>query len=237
MAETLSIYQLCYSFKSQPSSALPSNTSKSNIDVSNRYQLPGSGRIAFGKIVEDRPLFKSSSSVSPTNNPNTTTDNLENKFSSLDIIGPSQQTSEAQSQAMDVDTSGNSTPKVPKIPAVSTKTNQPRANNKRPPPTSQAATSRPAPTKPHVTGNPYLPPGGGRAPSSNPKQSMPNAGQSGKLAAMARLKALGEDWPEEEELPGMAMPSSSYLNSATFSREASNATQRQRKIQSAKRQV
>eukprot|EP01039_Chlorochromonas_danica_P000376 gene376-409_t len=236
MAETLSIYQLCYSFKSQPSSAVPSTKSKN--DISQRYQLPGSGRIAFGKIVEDRPLFKPSSSVNPTNKPQASTDNLENKFSTLGIIGSSEQASKAQSQVMDVDTNSNSTPAVPKKPSVSTNNNQQqRVNNKRPPPTSQAATSRPAPTKPHVTGNPYLPPGGGKAPSNNPKQSLPNAGQSGKLAAMARLKALGEDWPEEEELPGMAMPNSSYLNSATYSRETSNATQRQRKIQSAKRQV
>lgn len=64
---------------------------------------------------------------------------------------------------------------------------------------------------------------------------------AGRAAAMARMAAMGEDWPEEEELPGISRPSPTAINSSTggLSRDANkqlnDAMQRQKKVVTAKR--
>lgn len=63
-----------------------------------------------------------------------------------------------------------------------------------------------------------------------------------RAAAMARMAAMGEEWPEEEELPGMTRPNqTSAINSNTgsLSRDANkqynDAMQRTKKVVTAKR--
>ena len=88
-------------------------------------------------------------------------------------------------------------------------------------------------------------------------------GTGGRAAAMAKMAALGEDWPEEEELPGMQLPMTQslvgasgnggraggagsstggngastvgVLPSAAVRRDVTNAGQRQRKVKASKR--
>lgn len=69
-----------------------------------------------------------------------------------------------------------------------------------------------------------------------------STGNAGRAAAMARIAAAGDEWPEEEDLPGMSAPSSSVLQqSGTLSRSANkqfnNALQRQKKVATAKKQT
>lgn len=60
-------------------------------------------------------------------------------------------------------------------------------------------------------------------------------GTSGRAAAMAKMKALGQDWPEEEELPGYGVISSSSANiNNDIRNEINKSTQRQRKVKTAR---
>ena len=72
--------------------------------------------------------------------------------------------------------------------------------------------------------------------SNIPSSSVP----SSKQAAMAKMAALGEEWPEEEELPGMKLPVTSSLNGSgdvtkDTMKQFNNATQRQKKVIIAKK--
>lgn len=65
---------------------------------------------------------------------------------------------------------------------------------------------------------------------------------AGRAAAKARMAAMGEEWPEEEDLPGFSRPnpaSSVNASTGTLSRDASkqlnDAMQRQKKVVIAKR--
>lgn len=64
---------------------------------------------------------------------------------------------------------------------------------------------------------------------------------AGRAAAKARMAAMGEEWPEEEDLPGFSRPNPSAVNASTgtLSRDANkqlnDAMQRQKKVVTAKR--
>lgn len=73
-------------------------------------------------------------------------------------------------------------------------------------------------------------------PSSKPTMN------AGRAAAKARMAAMGEEWPEEEDLPGFSRPnptSSVNASTGTLSRDANkqlnDAMQRQKKVVTAKR--
>lgn len=219
-----SIYQICSSYRNGENDYSGLKAKRAAVQCEQRYSLPGTGRIAFGSIASDRPLFKPSNH-SETKPPSKT---LESEFSHMDIEGQA------------------NSPAVPAIPVQSTqptttpssndRNNSGRVSNKRPfPPSNTSAAPKPQ-SAVAPTGNPYLinNAGRGRPMGAN---STTVAGQAGKLAAMARLAALGEDWPEEEDLPGLSMPVSSSLapsNSAVM-KEARNSMQRQQKVVIAKR--
>jgi hypothetical protein len=105
----------------------------------------------------------------------------------------------------------------------------------------QITDSAPLPTTTKT--NPYGLPPPRTKPFVNNSNSVPVVGvgqTTGKVAAMARMKALGEEWPEEEELPGFALPSSSLVSSAGLpskdvTKEANKSLHRQQKLNVAKR--
>lgn len=67
----------------------------------------------------------------------------------------------------------------------------------------------------------------------------PSTNAMGSAAAKARMTALGEDWPEEEELPGFNPASSALANNGGASKDAlrmaNNSMQRQKKVIIAKK--
>lgn len=84
--------------------------------------------------------------------------------------------------------------------------------------------------------------GGVSATSKAPGSSAKPAVHAGRAAAMARMAAMGEEWPDEEELPGFSRPNtSSAINSSTgtLSRDANkqlnDAMQRQKKVVTSKK--
>jgi hypothetical protein len=231
--ETLSLYRICHNFETHAMASQDFKPASKNQPL-NRYFLPGTGRFAFGEAVAaERPLFKLHKNLSdvsvPVDRCKRSGDILESKFSSLGInssneIAPKQKnyTQNNDSSAMDVQSASSSITG--------------RQSNKRPHPNAGKPTS--APQRPSHTPSKTVPSLG---PVSNPYISKPSnqavAGQSGKLAAMARLAALGEDWPEEEELPGLRMPISSSLATGNISvmKETQIAGHRQKKVQTAKK--
>lgn len=126
--------------------------------------------------------------------------------------------------------SGISKPNNPaNKPPVSSKPPVPGAPNYNS--STNAKTNKPpaAAIPPKVIPNPYVQVGG--------KPSM----TAGRSAAMARMAALGEDWAEEEDLPGMSMPISSNVLrtgqvSSTVSKETNKSISRQQKLKVAKQQ-
>eukprot|EP01031_Cornospumella_fuschlensis_P026825 gene26825-32412_t len=213
--ETISVYRVCESFResgdelrSQVAGAKPALKRELH-----RYHVSGTGRFAFGLAATDRPLFKEMSEVSgksaplPSNIRNG--DDIERKLSTLELSHSNEAT------AMDVDKS------------IATK-----QNNKRPLPQSNAATkSSAAPNAPNKVPSKAHP--GGTRPANNAPNLV--VGQSGKQAAMSRLAALGELWPEEEDLPGMSMPVSTSTTPGAYAKDAYDAAARLRKVQTAKR--
>lgn len=222
MTEVISIYHICNSFK-QHSLLAPDSKPSAQPQALNRYQLPGTGRLAFGKIAEDRPLFKLSRHSTDCSSGRSTGDVLEAQFSTMDLEAH-------KPTAVPMDEEDAITPQTPRLESAVIGS---KSSNKRPMP-SPAINPKAKPVS--NASNPYLT-GKSNSASTGRPAATAVAGQSGKLAAMARLAALGEAWPEEEDLPGMAMPASSALNSGNMSKEAYNATQRQRKVQTAKRKV
>lgn len=69
----------------------------------------------------------------------------------------------------------------------------------------------------------------------------PSANAMGSAAAKARMAALGEDWPEEEELPGFTPASSALASGGGASKDAMkmahNSMQRQKKVIIAKKKT
>lgn len=85
----------------------------------------------------------------------------------------------------------------------------------------------------------------GAVSSASKSQQQLGVGVGGRAAAMARMAVLGEEWPEEEELPGAFSSVSSNVTtsgsaatagvSKEVSKEMHNAHQRAQKIKAAKR--
>ncbi|RYH19553.1 hypothetical protein EON65_25910 [archaeon] len=206
--ETISVYRLCESYRQrcdEVGGGAPDAKSTSTKE-SPRFHVTGTGRIAFGTAAMDRPLFKAANDTSkakPVPSGSRTGEEIETKFSTLELSPASTQ----QSTPMDV-----------------VKSSTTRQNNKRPLPTSNIANKAPV-----VPAKSTQPTQGVRQPANLV------VGQSGKQAAMARLAALGEEWPEEEDLPGMSLPVSSSTSAGAYSKEAFDAAARIRKVQTAKR--
>lgn len=238
----------------------PNNISSNNSGNLNRYELPGTGRVAFGPPQEIREIFhfyakkqnksqpQSQSNAMDIDKANIALENLNIKETqddnSMEVQSntSSKDKKRAQSISKSESTEQNKSKSMKINPTSSTGNKSASSNNN-----SNASQSQ----KP----NPYLTNNASSKTNSNQFSSMSKGvkpsskttetnalgnavgvGQTtGYAAAMAKMKAMGQDWAEEEDLPGFSSSNPSSLTSdgslnKDVSKEANKALQRQKKL-------
>lgn len=221
-----------------PSFSLRSETEGSHHNASDRrHVLNGTSRVAFGNKSDLSDMFQQKSSTKKASS------EMEVDDLHVESITLAPQTDKESKKANPISTSGKSS-KQAAPPSTDAKLNS-HFPNKKPSttatPSSNAnhantASAKPKPSTFTVGSKPI--PG---KPTPQAAVGATNV-QHGKVAAMAKMASLGEEWPEEEELPGMSHPSTSSLNkdgdlTKSGMRQVHNAVQRQQKVITAKRKV
>lgn len=210
-----------------PSFSLHNESETSNTTSSNkRHVLHGTSRMAFGNTSELSDMFRQKS-----NKKGLEVDDLH-----VESITLASQSGEGASGKSNTSSTNVKSGKQAAPPSTDAKLNSNFPNKKPSGNTGKLPiTSKPGPTA--GFGNKPIP--GKPTPTSTPV-SMNT--QHGKATAMAKMAALGEEWPEEEELPGMSLPATSSLNkigdlSKDNMKNMHNAVQRQKKVIIAKKKV
>lgn len=185
--------------------------------------LAGTGRISFGH--QDKPLYKSLGTVvAPPDN--TRTKKYHNDTEDSRILLDSLTINNDKKTHTDL---GSNRPQTEGNKRVSSSLNGKNIISKHTGPRSNKSTLTGAPSALHSNTK------------SIAEKGLPSATTTARSAAMARMASLGEEWPEEEELPGMkvSIPLSvsqvSGQVSKVVAKDVSNSTQRQRKLNSSKK--
>jgi hypothetical protein len=233
-----------------------------------KYILAGTGRIAFGSHSDVGEIYHyHSASVSKGGPPPLSINPADDKFLDLeeirfgnlslsnkvedlksngnatevDVSGPSSSVSSSRknkkSDSFDVSSEASKIKKKPNLSKTGTLHGPPAKNAPNPKEINKNAVPATTKTDPYGLQQPRTKP----FVSSSNSAPVVGVGQTtGKVAAMARMKALGEEWPEEEELPGFSLPSSTLVSNAGLpskdvTKEANKSLYRQQKLNVAKR--
>lgn len=207
-----------------------------------RHVMPGTSRMAFGNNEQLSDMFQNKSKTHKTittTNTSTSSKDMDVDDLHVDKITLAATSSNGGNKSSSQGANKQSSTKQAAPPSTDAKLSG-TFPNKKPNPgnttTTSTASNSMKPKAPITTSasKPTSAPGKPAAVSTNT--------QHGKAAAMAKMAAWGEEWPEEEELPGMMLPSTSSVNkigdlNKDSMKQMHNSVQRQKKVIVAKKKV
>lgn len=234
---------------SKPSTSRIRQSQSNNPLTNQRFVLGGTGRMAFGSVDGVGEIYRYHDSQSRSQHPRAYEDKIEVeeiKFDQLSIHPkPSENIPHTHpdpaEKAASTNTTTNNSRKNKKeianedLPKNNKKQNTSKVEPMVPTPTSSSNKPTPTINSTVKKSNPY---GLSKNP---PAKNIVGVGQtSGRSAAMARMAALGEQWAEEEDLPGFSMPVTNSINtsgqiSKDVAKEANKSLHRNQKLSSAKK--